>query len=311
VAAGPAATVRLSEGVHTLVARATDSDGAAGAASVTVSVTPTAPVVTIATPADGAQSFVGTPVALAATAVDATDGDLSARLRWTSDRDGLVGTGGSVNAATLSVGTHVVTASVADAGGLVGTASRTLVVRPPNQPPVIAIRAPSAGATLLSARAVLLGASATDVEDGDLAAAVRWTSSRDGALGTGGTLVVPGLTAGAHTLTATVTDRDGATRTATVAVTVVPSTLTFNPTADTYVDGGSTSSKFGTATSVLAGASPTRIALFRFPVSGIGAFSVQRATLTLTVGSGSSDGSASGGSVHAIANNTWTESGTT
>src|SRR5206468_2322398 len=80
-----------------------------------------------------------------------------------------------------------------------------------NVPPAITIVAPAPQPSLLTGRPVLLGAVATDTEDGNLGATVRWASSRDGALGTGATLVVPSLSVGAHTLTASVTDADGAT----------------------------------------------------------------------------------------------------
>src|SRR5581483_10237113 len=105
---------------------------------------------------------------------------------------------------------------------------------------VLTLLAPAAGATLLGGRPALLAATATDAEDGDLAAAVRWTSSRDGALGTGGTLLVPSLSVGAHVLTASVVDADGAPASATVAITVASGVLTFPAVADTYVDSGKT-----------------------------------------------------------------------
>ncbi|MEM7504687.1 MAG: DNRLRE domain-containing protein [Pseudomonadota bacterium] len=67
----------------------------------------------------------GDPVTFTGTATDALDGDLSSSLTWTSDRDGLIGMGASFTTTTLSVGRHIVTASVTDSGGL--SASRTLV----------------------------------------------------------------------------------------------------------------------------------------------------------------------------------------
>jgi len=308
---GPGRTVMLSEGSHTLVASATDSDGAVGSAQVHVTITPSPPVVTIAAPPAGTRVFAGTSVAFSGTATDATDGNLTSTLRWTSDRDGAIGLGGSFATTRLSVGTHTVTAAAIDAGGLVGHAERTVVVRPPNVPPAITIVAPAPQPSLLTGRPVLLGAVATDTEDGNLGATVRWASSRDGALGTGATLVVPSLSVGAHTLTASVTDADGATASASVAVTVVPSQLALLPVADAYVDAGTATTKLGTATSLLVGTSPVRQAFLRFAVNGIGRFTVQQALLRLTVGSSSSDASALGGAVHAISNHAWPEATTT
>ena len=273
---GPGRTVMLSEGSHTLVASATDSDGAVGSAQVHVTITPSPPVVTIAAPPAGTRVFAGTSVAFSGTATDATDGNLTSTLRWTSDRDGAIGLGGSFATTRLSVGTHTVTAAAIDAGGLVGHAERTVVVRPPNVPPAITIVAPAPQPSLLTGRPVLLGAVATDTEDGNLEATVRWASSRDGALGTGATLVVPSLSVGAHTLTASVTDADGATASASVAVTVVPSQLALLPVADAYVDAGTATTKLGTATSLLVGTSPVRQAFLRFAVNGIASPSSRR-----------------------------------
>src|SRR5207247_3066663 len=215
-------TAMVSEGSHALGGSATDSDGAVGSAQVHVTITPSPPVVTIDAPPAGTRVFVGTSLAFSGTATDATDGTLTPALRWTSDRDGAIGVGGSFATTRLSIGTHTVTAAATDAGGLTGHAERTVVIRPPNVPPAIAIVAPGPQASLLTGRPVLLGAVATDTEDGNLGATVRWVSSRDGALGAAPTPVVPSLAVGGHTLPAPVTAADGATAGATVAVTVSP-----------------------------------------------------------------------------------------
>src|SRR5207302_4145995 len=136
---GGTRTVTLSEGSHVLTASVTDSDGATGSAQVHLTVTPTAPVVTITGPADGTTVFAGTSLAFSGTASDATDGSLSASLRWSSDRDGLIGSGASFATTRLSAGTHLITASATDRGGLTGRAQRTVVVRPPNMAPAVSI----------------------------------------------------------------------------------------------------------------------------------------------------------------------------
>ena len=76
--------------------------------------------------------FANLGVSFAACATDVTDGDLSAQVGWTSDLDGPIGNGAGFFTSTLHVGTHQVTATVADAGGLTASAVRTVVVRPPN-----------------------------------------------------------------------------------------------------------------------------------------------------------------------------------
>ena len=205
-------------------------------------VLPTSPMVAIVAPADGTHVRAGASITFTGSATDATDGDLSAGLQWTSDLDGPIGSGGSFSTAGLSIGSHTITAAVSDAGGLSGRATHSVVVRGANTAPALTIDAPFDGSTLLAGKPMLLAATASDPEDGDLRASVHWTSSRDGNLGTGGAVVVPSLGLGTHTLTATVTDPDGATSTTSIGATVIPSTLTFTPVADTYVDSSATSS---------------------------------------------------------------------
>src|SRR5204862_4137734 len=117
---------------------------------------------------------------------------------------------------------------------------------------------PADGTTLLTGKPILLSATATDGEDGNLGASVRWSSSLGGALGAGGTLTLPSLAVGAHTLTATVTDRDGTTVSASVHVVIGPASLSFTPVADTYVDSSAATKAFGTATGLQASSSPVR-----------------------------------------------------
>lgn len=86
-----------------------------------------APTVTIAAPSDGAVVEPGTSVTFTGSATDPEDGDLSANLSWSSDLDGVIGTGGSFSA-TLSEGIHQVTASVTDSGGNSSSDSVTVTV---------------------------------------------------------------------------------------------------------------------------------------------------------------------------------------
>lgn len=63
-----------------------------------------------------------------------------------------------------------------------------------------------------------LSATASDLEDGDNCCTVQWTSSLDGALGTGASLEVAFKTAGTHTITATAIDSEGAKTSASVTL---------------------------------------------------------------------------------------------
>jgi hypothetical protein len=79
------------------------------------------PVVSITTPAEGATFPVNSAVAFSATAIDAEDGNLTASIRWSSDRNGLLGVGGTLVTSALAGGMHQITASSTDGAGGVGT----------------------------------------------------------------------------------------------------------------------------------------------------------------------------------------------
>ncbi|MEM1205214.1 MAG: PKD domain-containing protein [Acidobacteriota bacterium] len=89
-----------------------------------------------------------------------------------------------------------------------------------NDAPVVTISAPAGGSTFDLGTSVTFSGSANDTEDGNLSANLAWSSSIDGALGTGASVATAGLSAGNHTVTASVTDSGGATGTATVSITI-------------------------------------------------------------------------------------------
>jgi hypothetical protein len=88
----------------------------------------TAPSVSILTPTSGASYTSGDNVSFSGSASDTEDGDLSASLAWSSDLDGSIGSGASFATTGLSVGTHTITASVTDSGGLPGSDAITVTV---------------------------------------------------------------------------------------------------------------------------------------------------------------------------------------
>jgi hypothetical protein len=95
------------------------------------------PVITLIEPSDNAVYMTTDLVTFRATALDAEDGDLTARITWVSDRDGVLGNGGSFSD-YLSEGTHTITAQVTDTNGQMSAVTITVVVNAP-QP----INAPS------------------------------------------------------------------------------------------------------------------------------------------------------------------------
>ena len=81
----------------------------------------------ITTPLAGRTYTAGLPIQFAASANDLEEGDLTARLAWTSDRDGALGTGAGFTR-TLSAGMHRISASVTDGGALTGSAEMVITV---------------------------------------------------------------------------------------------------------------------------------------------------------------------------------------
>src|SRR5262249_20252895 len=77
-----------------------------------------------------------------------------------------------------------------------------------------------------------LQATAQDLEEGDLGAAVTWSATPGGALGQGATLSAAPLAAGSHTITATVLDASGRSASASVTIVVAP-LITFTGTYST------------------------------------------------------------------------------
>ncbi|CAM2011151.1 CUB domain-containing protein [Acanthopleuribacter pedis] len=90
----------------------------------------------------------------------------------------------------------------------------------PNQEPEVAVTAPGDGAVFTAGTTITFSGTATDAEDGDLAANLSWTSSLDGALGNGAAFSISTLSVGTHTVTASVNDSAGASGSAAISVTV-------------------------------------------------------------------------------------------
>ena len=87
--------------------------------------------------------------------------------------------------------------------------------------PTAVITSPASGFTVNEGTPVRFVGSATDPQDGTLGdAALAWSSSIDGALGTGSPLEVASPSVGVHTVTLTATDSDGNTGAASVSVLV-------------------------------------------------------------------------------------------
>ena len=211
-------------GTHVITATSTDQGTLVGSASVTINVvTNTAPMVGISSPLDGSTYFVNAPVTLTGSSQDTEDGDISAGLVWTSDLDGTLGTGASLQVTLTTLGLHAITATSTDQGTLIGSARVTVTVVA-NTAPVVGISSPLDGSTHFASAPVNLTGSSQDTEDGDISADLVWTSDRDGALGTGASLPATLTTLGSHVITATSTDQGTLVGSASVTITVVANT---------------------------------------------------------------------------------------
>jgi matrixin/Big-like domain-containing protein len=133
----------LKAGTHTITATATDSIGYIMSPGIVVYVTTgttnTAPAVTISSPANGATVPAGTSVTFSGSASDTQDGSLTGSLVWKSSIEGQIGTGGSFSRA-MKAGTHTISATVTDKGGL--TTQKNITLNVGSEP------SPSSGPTL-------------------------------------------------------------------------------------------------------------------------------------------------------------------
>ena len=183
------------------------------------------PVVTITSPADGANFNEGDNISFTGTATDPQDGDVTASLDWTSDLEiGSIGTEGSFSTSTLSVGTHVIKATATDSDFNTGFDSISITIDDPNVAPTVVISSPADGAVVIAGANVTFTGSATDPEDGVISSSLSWTSDLEGSLATGvanfmAPLTIPGL----HTITADVVDLGGLPGSDMVNVTVLAS----------------------------------------------------------------------------------------
>lgn len=112
--------VEATDGVHT----AFDESEPAVAPDI-------GPILSIVSPGEGLVVGLNVPLMLRATAWDWEDGaDRRPQVRWSSDRDGVLASGGSAVTEDLSAGEHVITASATDSQGNTTDSSVRITVDP-------------------------------------------------------------------------------------------------------------------------------------------------------------------------------------
>jgi hypothetical protein len=220
-AAAVAWTIPLpNDTVGTVVVRVVDTDptvGNGGSDTLTVyemhvtsagPATDQPPVVAISEPGDGIMIGEGTELVFSATVTD-EDTNLVAGLSWSSEPEWLTGSGANI-AATLPMGEYVVTASAMDSASLPGADSVSVVVVLDVTAPVVTVLGDNPASVVVGGSYVDAGATAADLVDGDLTAAIA----------TGG-LPIDTSTAGTYFVTYAVSDVAGNTGQASRTVNVV------------------------------------------------------------------------------------------
>ena len=223
-----------------------------------------APTVRIQGPADGAEIPAGSDVALESTGstslrVNGAPSFALNETEWTSSRDGILGlaTQSGTLTRTLSTGTHELTATISDLLGGSATDRITVqVVDPTNDPPVAEILSPPFGMAFPPGSTVDFSGTGTDPQEGALTgAALAWTSSQEGAIGTGQAFSRQ-MAEGSHIIVLTVTDAQGASDADTVAIHINSATGT-GSIQGTVTIGGSPLDGIAVALSGTASANTT------------------------------------------------------
>jgi hypothetical protein len=208
-------TSSLFAGTHVITATVVDADGNAVSKTLSLNVQPngdTPPTIALLAPAEGLIVTQGAVINFQAVASDAQDGDRTANLQWTSSINGSIGSGGSISVSTLSVGAHQIVATVDDTAGNSANAVVNIVVQPPaNTAPTVTVTSPANGAALTAGQSFALSGTASDAEQGNLSSSLQWILDGTTTIATGANANAVISTAGAHTITARVTDSGGLT----------------------------------------------------------------------------------------------------
>lgn len=211
----------LSAGTHILELTVSNSGGKSSqhAESITVRPPNQPPTCGISIPSDGDSILVGAQVTFQGQIQDPDEDASQLSTSWTSDQDGLLGSGVFNNGVltlttnTLSAGIHNIVLSVEDELGLTCTDLIQLSV---GTPPNVSISQPTSAQVFTLGEDVELHGQVTDAEDGPLQLVVEWSSDVEGLLieetpsSSGFTQhQIDTLSAGAHTITLTATDPAG------------------------------------------------------------------------------------------------------
>jgi hypothetical protein len=133
-----------------------------------------------------------------------------------------IGTVATQSSDTVLAGDVISQSPAAGASVASGSAVDLVVSSGPalDQRPLVTIDTPSDGSAFNEGDSISFGGSASDPEDGDLTANLSWSSSLDGSIGSGGSFSTT-LSAGTHTITASVSDSSAQVDSDAIVVTVL------------------------------------------------------------------------------------------
>lgn len=212
IGAGAQLTLKdLPVATHSVFLVAHDPQGLVDTASVSVTVDPNGlPTVTIHAPSDRSSFPEAESITFEGSGSDPEDGTLTgSSLEWTSDVDGVFGTGETVTTSRLSEGDHDISLIATDSRDAIAEDTIAITIQ---GDPEATIDQPDGQSVFQQGNSLTLQGSATDPGDGTLTGnSLEWTSDVDGMLGTGETVTTSSLSGGPHTITLLATDSDGNT----------------------------------------------------------------------------------------------------
>lgn len=180
------------------------------------------PNVQITSPSGTVQ--VGLGARLEASVTDFEDAFPCCTITWTSNLEGNLGSGRTVDYNFTTLGTRTITVTAKDSGGATSTASRTINVV--NTPPSVAINAPFNGQQFFRGVSYTLRGVSYDPNEAGFqlpCSGLSWTSNvaGDPSPRTGCDVTLSFPSNGARTLTLTGTDSHGGSANATVSINVI------------------------------------------------------------------------------------------
>jgi Bacterial Ig domain len=216
-------TSGLSPGTHRITVDVTDARGGfTEAGPVTVHVVTQPPTVRIDSPSSGSSFSQSQMINFRGEAFDPHDGDVGAAATWSADGTP-VGHGATLFQYAFSTqGTHTMTLSYTNQGGLTASALVTLNVGPPGQP-AVTITQPANNSNFAAGEQITFQADAQP-PSGTTITSYTWNDDVDGSLGSGQTITrtLSGSNSViiTHHVTVTAHDSNGQSATDTITVNI-------------------------------------------------------------------------------------------